>query len=101
MRVRLSNSRWSTTEEKLPPRISKSVDSARGLGVPALFKEEWLFANIRRLAVGSRGHAWPNTSRGEAFPDNGPRYRLTSGHGHHRRHTHGRAQPAERERRTE
>jgi hypothetical protein len=67
--------------------------------IPAAFSV--LAARAEPAPVSSRGHLWPDSSRGEAFPDNGPRYRPTSGHGHHRRHTHGRARPAERERRTE
>jgi hypothetical protein len=47
----------------------------------------------------SRGHAYPKSSRGEAFPDDGPRYRATTGHGHHtRRQAQERARPAERHR---
>ena len=46
----------------------------------------------------ARGHAYPKSSRGEAFPDESPRYRVTRGHGHHKHHAQGRARPAERHR---
>jgi hypothetical protein len=59
-------------------------------------------AHAEQAPVNSRGHAWPESSRGEAFPDEGPRYRVTRGHGHHRtHHAQGPARPAQRHGRVE